>query len=96
MKYLMVILFLLLNLNLISKEKKEIKKVNNNEIYIEIIDQKTNEVLVGVKNGDKYSNFDGLMKINKGDNVCLELVSYEKVSLLNIKNDTIIKMNIIQ
>ena len=65
MKYLIVILFMMLNLNLISKEKTE-KKVNNQEIYIKIIDQKTSEYLVGVKNNDKYSNFDGLLKINKG------------------------------
>jgi len=96
MKYLIVILLMLLSLNLISNNKKEIKTISNQEIYIKIVDQKTNEYLVGVKNNDKYSNFDGVLKVNKGENISLELVSYEKVNITSIKNDTIIKMNIIK
>ena len=95
MKYI-VILFMILNLNLTSKEKKELN--NNQEIFVKIVDEKTNESLAGVKNinNKTYSDFDGILKINKGETIKLELVSYEKLTSTKIKNDTIIKMNIIK
>lgn len=84
------ILFFLLMLNF-NNDKQTNKQSINQEVIITIIDN-NNEKLTGVKNGNKYSNFDGELAINKGDSVLLELVSYEIINIENIENDTIIKM----
>ena len=36
---------------------------------------------------------DGEIKITKGDSISLELISYEKVNINSVKNDTIIGMS---
>lgn len=59
---------------------------------IKIVDELTNETLVGVKNGNSYSNLDGILLVDKDKQISLELISYEKLNTI-IKNDTIIKMS---
>jgi hypothetical protein len=89
MKY--IILFFILNFNL--KESPKNTPIINQEMSIIIVDESTNETLVGVKNNNNYSDLDGILKINKGDSINLELISYEKLIISSIKNDTIIKMS---
>lgn len=67
--------------------------INNNEILIKIVDKKTLESLSGVKCGKTYSDLNGYLKVNKGDVVILELISYNKVILQNVYSDTIITMS---
>ena len=49
----------------------------------------TGELLVGVKAGDKYTNFDGEVEVT--NSVKLELVSYEPVKIF-VDRDTVIQM----
>lgn len=68
---------------------------NNKEIKIKIIDSKTKEILVGVKDecSNEYSNLDGFLIKKKNDTIKLKYVSYENTTIYNIKNDTIIALN---
>ena len=59
---------------------------------IKIVDEKTNETLAGVKNGNNYSDLDGILLVDKDKPIYLELISYEKLNTI-VKNDTIIKMS---
>lgn len=101
MKYILIaILFFNLFINNDKEPKKkinsEIKSEINSEINminIKIIDIDTKEELIGVKNKDKYTNFEGEIKINKGDSILLELISYEKINIKSIQKDTIIGMS---
>lgn len=97
MKYILIITiilnYLLFNINN-EKEKNEKKtETTSNIINLKIIDINTKEELYAVKNIDKYSDFDGNMKITKGDSISLELISYEKLNINNIQSDTIIEMS---
>lgn len=69
--------------------------LEHNLIKVKIVDNLTNEILVGVKSGNKYSDLDGIVLIEKDKLISLELISYEKLNIM-IKNDTIIKMNTIK
>jgi hypothetical protein len=64
-----------------------------NPITITIKDSETKETLVGVLNhkSKTYSNLDGKIVI-KQPSVTLDLISYEKISVKNIKRDTTIYM----
>jgi len=96
MKYtFLLIMMFILNLNVDAKKEGKETKINN-EITIKIVDEKTNELLVGVKNDNTYSDFDGNLKINKNKEINLELISYRKLNIESIKNDTIIKMKMIE
>ena len=59
---------------------------------IKIVDELTNETLVGVKNGNTYSDLDGMLLVDKDKPIYLEFISYEKLNTI-VKNDTIIKMS---
>lgn len=94
MKYLLAII---LFFNLFFVDKKDDKKPEeasvSNIINIQIIDKDTKEELFAVKNIDKYSDFDGKMKINRGDSISLTLISYKDINIKTVKNDTIIGMS---
>lgn len=93
MKYILITI-LFFNLFIIDvKKEKELKTANLNTVNIKIIDIDTKEELCAVKNIDKYSNYEGEIKINKGDSILLELISYEKVNINSVKKDTIIEMS---
>lgn len=62
---------------------------------IKIVDELTNETLVGVKNGNTYSDLDGILLVDKDKPISLEFISYEKLNTI-VKNDTIIKMSSIK
>jgi hypothetical protein len=94
MKYTFLFIALLIVFTTFSKDKG-LKSEPAQEIYITIIDDITKETLVGVKNGSTYSNLDGKIKVNKGEEVSLEFISYEKLNTI-VKNDTIIKMSSIK
>jgi hypothetical protein len=66
----------------------------SNQVSITVIDEKTDEKLVGVieNNSQNFTDFDGQLKSEKGEILKLKLVSYQDVVIENIKNDTIIKM----
>src|ERR1035437_5032512 len=99
-KILIFLLFSFIILNVSTKNNvkheyyNEIKNSTtyNNQISIKLIDNVTLESLPGVKCGNKYSDLNGVLKINKGDIITLNFISYQKILLCNIKNDTIIKM----
>ena len=62
-------------------------------ITVTIKDSQTKESLVGVLNhkSKTYSNLDGQITI-KQQSVILDLISYEKITINNIKKDTTILM----
>jgi len=94
MKYTFLFIALFVVFTTFSKDKGT-KIESTQEVYITIVDDITNETLVGVKNGSKYSNLDGKIKVNKDDSISLEFISYEKLNTI-VKNDTIIKMSSIK
>lgn len=91
MKYL-IILFIV-SVLFLSGTGKEKSSVSSNEVLIILLDNETNERLVGVKNkiDNSYSNFDGELLVKKSSLVSLEFISYNNVQL-EVKKDTIIRL----
>jgi hypothetical protein len=92
MKYILITI-LFFNFLFTDINKKEVKNEVPSElnmITIKIVDIDTKEELFAVKNIDQYTDFNGEIKINKGDSISLELISYEKVNIKSVSNDTII------
>lgn len=67
----------------------------DNDVKITVVDKNSNELLIGVKdlNTNKYTDLNGELLLNCGSSIDLELISYEKINVRNIKNDTIIYLN---
>jgi hypothetical protein len=95
MKYLIILVIVSgLFLSGIGKEKREL---SNNKVLLILMDNETNERLVGVKNKNDnlYSNFDGELLVNINSIVSLEFISYNNVQL-EVKQDTIIRLSKIE
>ena len=87
---LILILILIFTLNVEVTKTETIME----NITVTVKDITTNETLVGVKIGDKYTNFDGNVKVKKGD-YNLDFISYQNIKIL-IDHDTIIYLKNIE
>lgn len=94
-KYTFTLLFVFLIVFVISMGNEK-KIIENTTHTIKIVDNITNEFLVGVKVGDKYSDLDGNITINSNELLTLELISYENLHIVVKNDDSVVRMNSIK
>lgn len=84
MKKIMLVCVLFLSTLLFAVEP-----IKNNMIKLTIIDNNTKELLVGVKVNDKYTDLDGNVYVNKYDKLTITFISYDRMVIDSICNDTL-------